>query len=391
MKQFARCTRTMITGVAAAGLVGLCLPAMAVELPRTVTWAAYPTGSGGYAQAVAIGSVLQNEYNVNLRVIPGRNDVSRLSPLRAGRVHFSAGGTEAIYAQEGLLDFGTQAWGPQALRAVYWSMSDGCSYTLITTADSGIETIDDVRGKRVPFVQGSPTLNNATASLLAYANMTWDDVQRVEFGGYMGTIDALLDGSLDVMGSSCNTTAAVRIDAGPRGLQFITFPHGDQEAIDRVTARIPWFVPHVATDGPTIDSEEGVEVFSSPYPFLVATAAQDPDLVYNMTKSMVKHYEDYKDNVPGGEGWALDRQGLETAFAPFHEGAIRYFKEAGVWTEAAERRQEANLRRQDVLLKAWEEYTAQASVDEQEFRQGWMEWRAQTLRDNDMILIMERW
>ncbi len=391
MKRIARTTKAVVNGAVAAGLLGLGLPAMAVDLPGTVTWAAYPTGSGGYAQAVAIGSVLQNEYGVNLRVIPGRNDVSRLSPLRAGRVHFSAGGTEAIYAQEGLLDFGTQAWGPQALRAVYWSMSDGCSYTLITHADSGIKTIDDVRGKRVPFVQGSPTLNNATASLLAYANLTWDDVQRVEFGGYMGTIDAIMDGSLDVMGSSCNTTAAVRVDAGPRGLQFITFPHDDQEAIGRVTARIPWFVPHVATSGPTIDPDKGVEVFSSPYPFLVATAAQDPDLVYNMTKAMVEHYDDYKDNVPGGEGWGLDRQGLETAFAPFHDGAIRYFKEAGVWTEAAERRQQANLRRQEVLLKAWEDYTARASVNEDEFRRGWMEHRAQVLRDNDMILIMERW
>lgn len=378
-------------GLAAAGLMMGSMQAIAVDLPRTVIWAAYPTGSGGYAQAVGIGSVLQNEYNVNLRVIPGRNDVSRLSPLRAGRVHFSAGGSEATYAQEGLMDFGSQAWGPQDLRTVYWNMSDGCSYTLITTQATGIKNVHDIEGKRVSYVQGSPTLNNATASLLAYADLTWDDVQKVEFGGYMATIDAILDGSIDVMGSSCNTTAAVRVDAGPNGLQFITFPHDDKEALDRVDSRIPWFVPHVATEGPTIDPDVGVEVFTSPYPFLVTTAEQDEELVYNMTKAMAEHYDDYKDTAPGSTGWALDRQGFETAFTPFHDGAIRYFKELGKWTEAAEQRQQENLKRLEVLQTAWAEYIETASVDQREFREGWMEHRANALREHDMIVIMERW
>src|SRR5690606_40363144 len=74
------------------------------ELPRTIAWSAYPTGTSGYSQAVAIGSILRREYGVNLRVIPGRNDVSRLATLLAGRVHFSAGGSEAVYAQEGVLN-----------------------------------------------------------------------------------------------------------------------------------------------------------------------------------------------------------------------------------------------------------------------------------------------
>ena len=41
-----------------------------IELPKTIAWSAYPTGTGGYSQAVAIGSILQRQYQVNLRVIP---------------------------------------------------------------------------------------------------------------------------------------------------------------------------------------------------------------------------------------------------------------------------------------------------------------------------------
>ena len=41
-----------------------------LEMPRTVAWSAYPTGTGGYSQAVAIGNILQRQYGVNLRVVP---------------------------------------------------------------------------------------------------------------------------------------------------------------------------------------------------------------------------------------------------------------------------------------------------------------------------------
>ncbi|MCH8504685.1 MAG: TAXI family TRAP transporter solute-binding subunit [Ectothiorhodospiraceae bacterium] len=391
MRISTRALSGLAISAAATGLLATSVHAGGVELPRTVVWSAYPTGTSGYSQAVALGSVLQNEYGTNLRVIPGRNDISRLSPLRGNRVQFAAGGSEGVYAQEGMLDFSHQGWGPQPLRIVLWNISDGCSFTLATAANAGIDSISDIRGKRVTYVQGAPSLNNATAALLSYGNLTWDDVERVEVSRYMGSIEAVIENRADAVGGSCNSAPFLRIESSPRGLKFATFPHDDEEAVDRVRSRLPWYVPHVATDGPTIDEDDGIEVFTSPYPMLTTMADQEEELVYNMTKAMVEHYEDYKDNAPGAVGWALDRQGLESAFVPYHDGAVRYFKEIGVWTDAAEERRQQNLRRQEVLMDAWEEYTAEAPTDEQEFREGWMEYRAKVLRENDMVLIAERW
>ena len=56
-----------------------------------------------------------------------------------------------------------------------------------------------MKGKRMTFVQGAPSLNNATAALLAYANLTWDDVIPVEVGGYNGSIDAVLNDRADAL------------------------------------------------------------------------------------------------------------------------------------------------------------------------------------------------
>ncbi|MEM9763388.1 MAG: C4-dicarboxylate ABC transporter, partial [Pseudomonadota bacterium] len=61
-----------------------------IELPGQLAWTAYGTGSAGYNQSVAIGAALKNAAGVNLRVLPGKNDVARSEPLRQGKVQFSA-------------------------------------------------------------------------------------------------------------------------------------------------------------------------------------------------------------------------------------------------------------------------------------------------------------
>ncbi|MFM1895982.1 MAG: hypothetical protein RLZZ385_1056, partial [Pseudomonadota bacterium] len=359
-----------------------------IDLPRTIAWSAYPTGTGGYSQAVAIGNILQRTYKVNLRVIPGRNDVSRLATLRANRVHFSAGGSEAVYAQEGILNFAARIWGPQPIRALLSNFSDSCSFNFATAADANIQSVADVKGKRVTFVQGAPSLNNATAALLSYANLTWDDVTPVEVGGYNASIDAVLNNRADVVGGACNSPPFLRIEASPRGLKFVAFPHADTQAVERVRARLPWYVPHIATEGPTLPTE-GLEVFTSAYPFLVGMDSSDDTMVYNLVKVMHRHFDEYKDNAPGASGWIMDRQKFEQAFVPYHPAAIRYFREIGVWSDAAEAKQQENLRRQVVLMSAWQEFLPTAPEGYQAFETAWLAARLEALEAAGMVTLAD--
>ena len=85
-----------------------------ISLPKQLAWTAYGTGSAGYNQSVAIGAALQEAAGVNLRVLPGKNDVARTEPLRQGKVQFSATGVGGSFmAQEGVFVFGSENWGPQ--------------------------------------------------------------------------------------------------------------------------------------------------------------------------------------------------------------------------------------------------------------------------------------
>ena len=108
-----------------------------------------------------------------------------------------------------------------------------------------------------------------------------------------------------------------------------------------------------------------------------------------MVKVMLEHFDEYKGNAPGANGWAIDRQKFDQAFVPYHPGAIRYFKEIGIWSEAAEKTNQANLHRQQVLQDAWQSYLPNAPEGYQAFEEGWLQAREAALETAGLITLGE--
>jgi uncharacterized protein len=356
-----------------------------IELPGQLAWTAYDVGSGGYNQAVAIGGALKNELGIDLRVLPGRNDVSRQVPLRQGRVQFSATGVGASYlAQEGVFEFGGADWGPQAVRLLLAANGDG-NLGIGVAADAGIETIADLAGKRVAYVVGAPSLNENITAILAFANLTWDDVQRVEFSGFGAAWEAIINDQADAAFAASTSGQAYQLEASPRGLFWPPLPHDDTEGWQRLQERAPFFIPNDGTEGAAMGPDNVNEAATYPYPVLTTYAEQDTNLVYNMTKAMVELYPVYQDSAPGINGWALDNQVFAWA-VPYHEGAVEYFREAGVWTEEHDAHNEALIERQGVLAAAWEEMQGE-EVAEADFETRWMELRARKLEEAGLSVV----
>jgi len=365
-------------------------PAAEVRLPSTLAWSAYDVGSGGYNQAVAIGNVLKNKYGVNLRVLPGKNDVSRNIVLRDGRVHFSANGVGGTYmAQEGLYDFGVPDWGPQPVRVLLQNNSDAV-LTVITAADANIHTLADLKGKRVAWVVGAPALNQNITALLAFANLTWNDVKRVEFGGFGAAWNGMLNGQVDAAFASSISGQCYQLEKSPRGIRYPVIPRNDKEGWKRLKAIAPFYVPAMGSEGAGLSKEKPVENATYPYPILITYKDQDADLTYSMTKAMVENFDAYKDGAPGNNGWALERQVFEWV-VPFHEGAIRYFKEIGKWTPEHQQHNDRLIKRQEVLAKAWQQMKRQDYADEKAFAKAWMKVRAEALAKAGMDVVVEEW
>ena len=385
-------TKSLATIVMAGTLAlgATALSAADVKLPGTLAWSAYDVGSGGYNQSVAIGNTLKNKYGVNLRILPGKNDISRNIVLREGQVQFSANGVGGTYlAQEGVYDFGVKSWGPQPVRALLLNNGDAL-LTIITAKDANIKTMADLKGKRVAWVVGSPSLNQNITALLAFAGLGWDDVKKVEFGGFGASIDGIINNQADAAFSSSISGKAYQLEKSPRGLQYPVMSHKDKAGWKRVNGVAPFFVPAMGTEGAGISKDNPVEAATYPYPILITYKNQDTDLTYNMTKAMVENFKDYEKAAPGNNGWDIKRQ-IFTWVVPWHDGAIKYFKEIGAWKPEHQSHNDQLIKRQEVLAKAWADVNKQKHADDAAFAKAWMKVRADALKKAGMEPVVTEW
>ncbi|MEM1306729.1 MAG: TAXI family TRAP transporter solute-binding subunit, partial [Pseudomonadota bacterium] len=306
-------------GFAAATALVLGAPAVrADDLPKQLSWTAYGVGSAGYNQSVAIGAALKDKAGVALRVLPGKNDVARTEPLRQGKVQFSATGVGGSFmAQEGVFVFGRKSWGPQPVRVLLANNGGVVGLAVGVAKDAGVETYADLKGKRVAWVKGAPALNVNVTAYLAYAGLTWDDVEKVEFGGFSASWKGMVNGQVDAAFASTNSGKTYEMASSPRGLMWPPIDPGNAEGIARMQEVAPFFTAFKAKVGATIDKTDGVQTAGYAYPVLIAMKDQDADMVYAMTKSMDTLFDQYKGKAPGINGWARAKQNFSWV-VPYH-------------------------------------------------------------------------
>jgi hypothetical protein len=149
-------------------------------------------------------------------------------------------------------------------------------------------------------------------------------------------------------------------------------------------------MPFMGTEGAGLSKDKPAESSTYPYPILMTYAAQNTDLVYNMTKAMVDSFDLYKASAPGNGGWAVDRQNFAWVI-PFHDGAIKYWKEKGLWKPEHQKHNDMLIKRQKVLADAWAGMNRDSGVDDKVFEQAWMKVRATALTKAGMDPVVESW
>ena len=354
-----------------------------ISLPGQLTWSAYGTTSTGYVQTIAVSNTLRKFYGTSVRVIPGKNDISRIMPLAKNRAELCACGiAESYFAQEGITLFATRDWGPQPMRVAFTNRGDGIGHSLVMAGDLGIETLADLKGKRVAWIRGSPALQINATGILAFAGLTWDDVERVDVPGYRQGLDALLNNSVDATWASTTASHVQRIAASPRGIMWPAFPHEDEAGWARLWSHAPHFGKTMVSLGVGLaNNTAGVVPYpglGSSYPAFVGYERLPDEMVYALTKAVISNYKDFEKAAPAMESFAPDRQDFRLVL-PYYPGAIRYFREIGLWTAEDDAYNEMLLQRQAVLAEAWAEAT-QLEEEGDDFRDAWIAIRERHLK-----------
>ena len=377
MKRFNPVVSAFLAG--SALVVAGAANAQAVKLAPTMTMTAYDTGTAGFNITVGIGKTMKDKFGSDVRVLPAGNDVARLQPVRTGRAIAAGMGSGVYFAQEGVFEFGSKEWGPQPVQITLTTV-DCNAGNLGVAKDTGVKTMADLKGKRVGFVVGSPALNQNALAMLAFANLTKNDVKIVEFASYGAMWKGIINNDVDAAFGTTITGPAKEVETSPRGLVWPPLPHSDEAGWARVQKIGPYFTKHLATCGAGgISKTTPIEMANYPYPIYTVYASQPEDQVYNLTKAMILGYDAYKDSAPGAMGMDVKQQ-TKNWSVPVHKGAVKALKEAGAWSDDQEKYNTALLKRQDTLISAWQNYLkTNPSSDEKKFYDGWIDARKAAL------------
>ncbi|MCA8926963.1 MAG: TAXI family TRAP transporter solute-binding subunit [Alphaproteobacteria bacterium] len=346
-----------------AALAGaLALPAAAAVaadpvLPKTMVWSSYDLGSSGHAEATGIANALRKNYGTRIRIVPSGTSIGRMLPMVTGKVKYGFLGNEAYFSTEGLYDYASEQWGPQNLRTI---MGRVATTGLAVAADTGVKNIADLKGLRIGYVKGNPSVNAKTDAALAFGGLTRDDVQPVWFGSYGAMKTALLANQLDAFGSVTTAANVREIEASPRGLVFPGFPPENTAGWKAVTDVISFAGPSLETKGAGVSEEHPKWLLGYRYPIMsVYEKAASADEVYNLVKAIDLSFDDFKHTTASSFNWALEQAGRPPYDSPTHEGTIRYMKEKGLWRPEDQAWQEKRLARLDKVIAAWDEAQAE--------------------------------
>jgi len=346
------------------------------DLPSTMVWAVYDLGSTGYVEASAIADAMGRAFGTRVRLQPSGTSIGRVLPLKQKRASHAWLANELYFAAEGLYEYAAPDWGPQDFRVLAGRKN---AFSVVATKESGITKPEDLKGKRMAWVPANSSVNIKIEPILAFAGLTLNDVQLVQFPSYAASLRALIEGRADCAGAAPAAAVLRELEASPRGISWVQLDPGNTEGWARAQRAVPFVEPFAETVGAGMSEQHPVNVMGYRYPMITVNADTPEPQVYAMMKAVAETFDLYKDSNPIMPRWAMNLAGTPPMDAPFHDGAIRYLREAGIWKPESQQWQDRSLRRLQTLRAAWAEFLPGArsrNLSEEDFARAWAERRA---------------
>ena len=228
-------------------------------------------------------------------------------------------GDAATQAYEGIEPFQHKVDSFTAVASLYPNFVQ-----VVTTVDSGIEKMEDLKGKHVGV--GAPNSGvelNARAVLEAHG-ISYDDF-KADYLSYSEAIDGMKNGTVDAAFVTSGLPNSTVTDLSTTHEVNVVPVEG--EAMEKLKEMHPYYVENVIP-ADTYGNSEDIPT-ASIMNILVASNELDEDTVYTLTKTMF----DNIDVIHSSHNAAAEIT-RETAKdfvpIPFHPGAEKYFNEEGI-------------------------------------------------------------
>lgn len=197
----------------------------------------------------------------------------------------------------------------------------------ISKKESGITRIADLAGKRVVIGPAGAGFEYFVRPILEAHGVSYDDFTALN-ATQVATVDMLTDGAADAvfLGGAVPTSSITQASAS-MDLTFIPF---DDAAKAKLIEDYVFFRSATIPAGTYRNQDaafEGLDVGSM---HLITAADADEQLVYDVTKMLYEQRDQVTAKHPAGRAINPTNVVRDTG-TPFHPGAIRYYREIGIW------------------------------------------------------------
>lgn len=310
---------------------------------ESVNIATNPTGQGYNGAGTGIAEVLYSNSDMMVSIRPYTGPISWMhifqneQEVNQGFLSLP----EAVWAYNGENVF-DESDNVRALVKGNFNVSGG----YVVRQDSGINSLKDLKGKKVATdYPGNPIVNDILSADLNSVGLSFGDVEAVPTSDPNAGLQALREGRVDAAFTGSPLAAGVLELHTNNPIKAL--PYGDYDATefdnlpDQVTEELQEFIP-----GADLTLFEGgyveEETILIRYPTVLIGSSEllSEEEAYNTVKALWENYEEMHSAHSWLKSWNPDTMFDPDIGVPYHEGAIKYYKEIGVWNDEAETNQQ---------------------------------------------------
>jgi TRAP transporter TAXI family solute receptor len=296
---------------------------------RFISLGTAPAGGAFFVVGGAIGETLnefrgERPWEVTAEATKGSQE--NIRRLDSGEIDLALSNSAISY----FALRGSEGWDkPYPIRAVM-TLAPNVAFFIAPQA-SGVKSIPDLAGKRVVIGPAGAGFHYFVRPLVEAHGLDYDSMQ-VLHGPQSAAVDMLADGSAAAafLGGAVPTASITQASTS----QDIFFVPIDPDAVTKLTEQYLFFRPATIPAGTYRGQEadyHGLDVGSM---HLITSADKDEELIYEVTKALYEHRESVTARHPAGRAINPKNVVRDTG-TEFHPGAIRYYREIGIWPEGA--------------------------------------------------------
>ena len=313
-----------LTGVCSIGLVGAALT-LGMAQPVQAQQVTFMTGPQG-GSWIPLGGALKGLWesavpDLKIQMTPGAG-ISNVRGIDAGKAQIGFG--NSITTVDGVK--GNPPY-PKATTNVCQVANLYPQYfQIVALADSGINTVADLKGKSAVMQSRGNTAELITQHILKTQGLTYDSLKKANFvAGYNDAVTMLKDGQAEVftLGTTAPASAVMNLASG-RDIKLVGVDEKTLAAMQKINPGYSLATIKAGTYQKQ-DKDTKVIAYST---HLIAACDLPEDTVYKMTKAMAERAGELTAVVKAVAGLTAKLM-AEDIGVPYHKGAAKYYKEVG--------------------------------------------------------------